>query len=137
VAELLALPRRGALRYGMARVDAGGVVSHRATVTALGWQPGDRLHVASIGGSVVVHRHPNGPFSMPNGPYLQLPAAIRKRSGARAGEQVLIAADPNHDVLVVHPLAALDSMITAYPASLVQGGDDDDDTDHTISEHAG
>jgi hypothetical protein len=38
----------------------------------------------------------------------------------------LIAADPNHDVLVVHPLAALDSMIIGYHACLLDGGDGDD-----------
>jgi hypothetical protein len=31
-------------------------------------------------------------------------------------QQVLLAADPNHDVLVVHPQSALDTMITTYHA---------------------
>lgn len=127
VAYLLALPRVGSLRYGMARVDADGRVSNRSTIAALGWRGGDRLHIALVAGSVVLHRHPAGVFTMPTKPNLVvLPAAVRKRSGMRAGEQVLIAADPTHDVLVVHPLSALDSMITAFHASLVDGGDGDD-----------
>jgi hypothetical protein len=127
VGDLLALPRAGSLRYGMARVDADGRVSNRSTITALGWCGGDRLHITLLAGSVVVHRHPSGVFTMPSKPdVVVLPAPVRKHSGMRPGEQVLLAADPNHDVLVVHPLSALDSMVTAYHASLV-GGDDDDD----------
>lgn len=49
--------------------------------------------------------------------------AVRHRSGLRARDHVLVAADPHHDVLGVHPIAALDSMITAYHASLTTGGD--------------
>lgn len=30
---------------------------------------------------------------------------------------VLVAADPNHDVLVVHPITELDAMVTAHHAS--------------------
>jgi hypothetical protein len=43
---------------------------------------------------------------------------VRHRAGLRPGEQVLMAADRNHDVLVVHPLAALDAMVVAYHATL-------------------
>jgi len=50
---------------------------------------------------------------------------VRRRCGLRPGEQVLVAADPNHDVLVVHPLAALDAMVIAFHAALA--GDEDDD----------
>lgn len=56
-------------------------------------------------------------------PYFVLPASVRRRSDLRPGERVLVAADPHHDVLVVHPLTALDTMITAYHASLTTGAD--------------
>jgi hypothetical protein len=121
VAELLAPPRAGSLVYGMGKIDTWGVVSNRDTVQALGWAPGDRLQIALVGGSVVVHRDPAGVFAMGPKPYLVLPAAVRHRSGVRPGEPVLVAADPRHDVLVVHPLAALDSMIATYHASLTTG----------------
>lgn len=125
VAALLPLPRTGPLWYGMARVDASGRVSNRSTIQALDWRCGDRLQVTLVGGSVLVHRDPGGAFVMPSKPYVVLPAAVRHRSGVRSGEQVLLAADPAHDVLVVHPLAALDSMLVAYHSVLV-GGDGND-----------
>jgi len=126
VAELLPLPRVGSLRYGLARVDGWGVVSNRAVIQALGWCHGDRLHITLIADSVVVHRSPSGVFVMPAKPYVVLPASVRHRPGLCPGQQVLIAADPGHDVLVVHPLAALDSMVVAYHTALVAGGDGDD-----------
>jgi len=113
VADLLAGPRSGPLVYGMARIDTWGLVSNRSTIDTLGWTAGDHLHVAVVGGSVVAHRDEAGAFAMGTKPYLMIPAAVRHRSGLRPRDLVLLAADPNHDVLVVHPLAALDTMITA------------------------
>lgn len=123
VAELLARPRTGTLVYGMGRLDERGVLSNRATIDALEWTVGDHLHIAVVGGSVVAHRDAAGAFAMGTKPYLILPAAVRNRSGLRARDLVLIVADPHHDVLVVHPLAALDTMITAYHASLTTAGE--------------
>ncbi len=125
LAELLPRLRGKSLRYGMAQIDSAGRVSNRVTVTTLGWADGDRLQIAVVSGSVVVVRDPSGPFAMGRKPYIVLPAAVRHRVGVGPGDQVLIAADPNHDVLVVHPLAAVDSMIAAYHASLARGDDCD------------
>jgi hypothetical protein len=121
--QLLPRPRTGTLRYGMAQVSATGVVSNRSTIQALGWRCGDALHVVVVGGSVVVHRSAGGAFRMAAKPYLVLPSAVRRRCGLRPGEQVLLAADPDLDVLVVHPLAALDSMILAFHTGLAGGED--------------
>lgn len=123
VGELLARPRAGTLVYGMGRLDSEGRVANRSTIDALGWTAGDCLSIALVGGSVVVHRDASGAFVMGAKPYLVLPAALRRRSGLGAGDLVLVAADPNHDVLVVHPLAALDTMITTYHASLTTVAD--------------
>ena len=121
VTELSALPRTGSLRYGMGRVDSSGRVLDRSLVDALGWGRGDRLHLTLVAGSVVVHRHPTGVFTLTSQRYLVLPAPVRKRCGLTTGERVLLAADPRHGIVVVHPLSALDTMITAYHASLQDG----------------
>lgn len=75
-----------------------------------------------------VHRDPAGVFEMGPMPYLVLPAAVRHRSGLRARDHVLVAADPNHDMLVVHPLTALDAMVTACHASLATADATADET---------
>lgn len=123
VGELLDRPRAGSLVYGMGHLDADGRLSNRSTIDALGWTVGDYLNIALVGGSVVVHRDSTGVFVMGNKPYLVLPAALRRRNGLGARDLVLVAADPNHDVLVVHPLTALDTMITTYHASLTTVAD--------------
>jgi hypothetical protein len=122
VVDLLAPPRTGTLVYGMGKIDTWGVITNRSTIDALGWTSGDRLHIALVGGSVVAHRDETGAFAMGTKPYFVVPAAVRHRSGLHCRDLVLMAADPNHDVLVVHPLAALDTMITTYHASLTTVG---------------
>jgi hypothetical protein len=117
------LPRSGSLEYGMGRIDADGRISNCSIIAALGWREGDQLHMALVDGSVVVHRDPAGAFRIGRKSYLVLPVALRRRSGLGAGHQVLLVADPHHDVVVVHPRAALDVMITTYHASLTTGGD--------------
>jgi hypothetical protein len=122
VVDLFAPPRTGTLVYGMGKIDTWGVITNRSTIDALGWTTGDRLHIALIGGSVVAHRDETGAFAMGTKPYFVVPATVRHRSGLHSRDLVLMAADPNHDVLVVHPLAALDTMITTYHASLTTTG---------------
>lgn len=109
----------------MGHLDADGRLSNRSTIDALGWTTGHCLNTALVGGSVVVHRDPSGVFTMGTKPYLVLPAALRRRDGLGARDLVLVAADPHHDVLVVHPLTALDTMITNYHASLTTVGNGD------------
>ena len=124
IGDLLGRPRAGTLVYGMGRLDQEGRLSNRSTINALGWTAGDCLSIALVGGSVVVHRDPTGAFAMGTKPYLVLPVALRRRTGLGARDLVLVAADPNHDVLVVHPLAALDAMITTYHAALTTVNND-------------
>jgi bifunctional DNA-binding transcriptional regulator/antitoxin component of YhaV-PrlF toxin-antitoxin module len=121
VVALLSLPRAGLLRYAMARLDVWGVVSNRATIDGLGWRGGDRLHITVVACSVVVQRHSSGAFVMPNRPYVAVPATVRHHSGLGSGAQVLLVADPEQDALVIHPLSAVDAMITAYHATLAGG----------------
>jgi hypothetical protein len=120
---LPALPRPGSLEYGIGKIDVDGRISNCSTIAALGWCEGDQLHMALVEGSVVVHRDPAGAFRIGRKPYLVLPIAIRRRSGLGPSCQVLLVADPHHDVVVVHPRAALDVMITTYHAPLTTGGD--------------
>lgn len=63
---------------------------------------------------MVAHRDPADAFALGTKPYLVLPAAVRQCGGLRSGDQVLVVADANHDVLVVHPLRALNAMIVVW-----------------------
>jgi hypothetical protein len=119
LAELLPLPRAGSLRYSLGRIDHSGRVSARVLLGELGWHAGQHLQFAIVENTVVAHPDPTGSFAVPDALVIVLPASIRRRGGYSAGGQVLLVADPGHGVLVVHPLSALDDMVTTYHVSLL------------------
>src|SRR2546421_10395099 len=106
------------LRLSIALMDGGGRLQDRGAVAALGWNPGDRLLITLVQTSVVIRRRPDGVFVMPRKPYVALPAPVRKGSGALAGSRLLLVADPAHDVLIVHPEAAVQAMLRTFHTSL-------------------
>ncbi|WP_141995489.1 AbrB/MazE/SpoVT family DNA-binding domain-containing protein [Amycolatopsis cihanbeyliensis] len=118
---LATLVRRDTLQYGMGRIDASGRVSDKSLLRALGWRPGQRLGVTAVEQAVVVFPDPAGVFAVSHTHYVVLPAPVRRRCGFRPGDRVLLAADPDHRVLVVHPTVALDRMLIAYHTSLAGG----------------
>ena len=116
----LARPVRSAPRdvgYGLARIDASGRICERAIITALGWTGGDRLTLTAEAGVVNARRDPSGMVTMPASAYITIPAALRRRCGLEAGDQVLLAALPGEDVLAAYCLAVVDQAIRAYGAS--------------------
>jgi len=122
VSELVSLTRRGDLRYGLGCVDPSGRVSAKALLAKLGWPVGQPLTITAIRSALVVHPDAAGVFAIADPRFLVLPARVRQRCGLRRHDRVLLAADPAHQVLVVHPLSALDALISQYHATLL-GGD--------------
>jgi len=105
-------------RLSIALMDGGGRLQDRGAVAALGWSPGDRLLITLVRTSVVIRRRPDGVFVMPRKPYVALPAPVRRGCGALAGSRLLLVADPIHDVLIVHPEAAVQAMLRIFHTSL-------------------
>lgn len=105
-------------RLSIALMDGGGRLQDRGAVAALGWSPGDRLLITRVRTSVVIRRRPDGVFVMPRKPYVALPAPVRRGCGALAGSRLLLVADPVHDVLIVHPEAAVQAMLRTFHTSL-------------------
>lgn len=108
--------------YGLAAVDDRGRVADHAVVRALGWRSGTRLDVHESGGLVLVRADRQGVFSVTGQGYVRLPATVRHWCGLVPGDRVLLAADPDHGLLVVHPPAALDAMVSQFHADVL-GGD--------------
>ncbi|MFD6070298.1 hypothetical protein [Amycolatopsis lurida] len=102
----------------IAVLDAGGRLQDRGAVAALGWSAGDRLLITLVQTSVVIHRRADGVFVMPRKPYVCLPATVRRACGVDAGARMLLVADAEHDVLVVHPEPAVQAMLRTFHASL-------------------
>ena len=99
--------------YGLARIDASGRICERAVITALGWADGDRLTLTAEAGVVTARRDPGGMVTLPASAYITIPAALRRRCGLEAGDQVLLAALLGEDALAAYCLAVVDQAIRA------------------------
>ena len=111
-------PGRPDVVYGFGRIDASCRVADRATIAALGWRGGDRLTLTAEAGVMVARRDPGGMVTVPSRAYVVIPAALRRRCGLRAGDQVLLAASPGQDTLAAYSCAVVDRALRAHaPAS--------------------
>jgi hypothetical protein len=109
--------------YGIARIDSSGRICERAIITALGWSGGDLLTVTADAGVVTARRDLGGMVTLPASAYITIPAALRRRCGLKAGDQVLLAALPDQDSLAAYSLAVVDQAIRAHGSfQHVKGG---------------
>jgi hypothetical protein len=108
--------------YGLAAVDCRGRVADHAVVHALGWLPGTRLDIRETRGLLVIRTDAHGVFSVTKQGHLRLPAPVRHCCGLVPGDRVLLVADPDRALLIVHPPAALDDLLAQHHAALL-GGD--------------
>lgn len=136
--SLVPLPRAGSMLYSLARVDSQGTVSAGLLAKDLGWRREDHLVFAVIPSSqtssgtepevlasVLVRRHATGTCRISRRGYLVLPSAVRRRCGIAVNDHVLLAADPTVDVVMIHPVSAVDAMIGEYHAGLLRGSTGD------------
>src|SRR5712691_8923023 len=100
--------------YGLGRIDSSGRICAQAIVAALGWAGGDRLTLTAQAGVVTARRDPGGMVTLSGRAYISIPAALRRRCGLEAGDQVLLAALPGEDALAVYSLAVVDQAIRAH-----------------------
>jgi hypothetical protein len=112
--------------YGFGRIDASGRVADRAVTSVLGWRAGNRLTLTAAAGVVTARRDPAGMVTMPAGPYVAIPAALRRRCGLRPGDQVLLAMFSGEDALAVYSFAVVDQALRAHaPVPAAKGGGHD------------
>ncbi len=102
--------------YGIARIDSSGRICERAIIAVLGWAGGDLLTFTADAGGVTARRGPGRMVTLPASAYITIPAALRRRCGLGAGDQVLLAALPAEDALAAFSLAVVDQAIRAHGA---------------------
>ncbi|MGY2119171.1 hypothetical protein ACW9HR_35210 [Nocardia gipuzkoensis] len=103
-------PERTAV-HSIRPVDSNGRVVDKAVLTALDWRPGDQLSWRIAGGLIVITRPGYGRRGVTKYGHLSLPAPVRRGAGIRIRDRVLLAADPQHAVLVVYPAHVLDEIL--------------------------
>lgn len=114
-------PRTHTAVYGLAAVDCRGRIAEHAVVHALGWAPGTRLDIHETRGLLLIRTDGCGVFSVTKQGHLRLPAPVRHYCGLVPGDRVLLVAEPERDLLIVHPPAALDDLPSARHAGLLDG----------------
>jgi hypothetical protein len=107
--------------YGLAGVDDRGRVADRNLIRALGWTCATRLDMRVAAGRVVITAVPDGARGLAGRDRLPLPAHLRRGCGIEPGDRVLLAAEPAHGVLTIHPTASLDAMLNALPSPAPRG----------------
>ncbi|WP_240325221.1 AbrB/MazE/SpoVT family DNA-binding domain-containing protein [Amycolatopsis thermalba] len=105
----------------MAAVDCRGRVADRAVLTALSWTPGSRLDMREAHGLLLIRRDGHGMFKVTKEGHLRLPATVRHRCRLVAGDRVLLVTDPERDLLIVHPPAALDDLLAHRHTEVLDG----------------
>lgn len=118
----LPTPRSGSAIYGLATLDHRGRIADLGLVRAMGWSSVIRLDIRERGGLLLVTASPQGVFSLTAQGHLRLPTTVRRWCGLGTGDRVLLAAQPDAGLLVVHPPAALDAMVGWLHATAL-GGD--------------
>ena len=108
------LPRDASMVYDIGRVDGSGRVTSNDITNALHWHSGSKLDIILASRMIVIRAAPDGLFSVPKKPCIIIPSHARRPHGIRPGDQVLIAAAPDHGLVIVYPLSALDEMIASY-----------------------
>jgi hypothetical protein len=108
------LPGDTSMLYDIGPVDASGRVASSAVVTAVRWQPHDRLELVLVSGAIVLRASPDGLFSVPQRPCIIIPVRARRRYGIRPGDRVLLAAAPDYGTVIVYPLSVLDERIADF-----------------------
>ena len=114
-------PRTSSIVYGLAAIDCRGRAADHTVMTALGWVPGTRLDIRESGGLLLIRSDVHGVFSVTKQGHLRLPAPVRHRCGLIPGDRVLLAANPQRDLLIVHPPAALDDLLAQRHTQLPDG----------------
>lgn len=107
-------PRTCTIDYGMSTMDSRGrIISDHVIAAVLRWVPGTTLTAAPTEDHGLVVRPDPGGGEMqvtPSG-HLRLPAAIRHHCHLRAGDRLLLVADPDASELRLYPPTVLDDLI--------------------------
>lgn len=105
--DLAAAPDAASVVYRIAAVDERGRIAERSVVRALGWCPGQRLQVGLFSTATLVLRpDPAGLFALARRGHIPLPIAARRWCHLQAADRGLLAATPEHDLLVLYTTSA-------------------------------
>jgi hypothetical protein len=107
------------------RMDLRGRLADRAPLMALRWLPGQAVSFAADARRGVLFVRRGGLEAVNGQGRLRIPARLRHSLQLSAGERLLVAALTEHDLLIVHTMAAVDAMLLAYHLNPTGGRTDE------------
>ncbi|WP_432973463.1 hypothetical protein [Dactylosporangium sp. CA-233914] len=106
----------------IARLDRSGRVSARLLLERLGWRPGQRLRTDVADPAILIWPdHAGAPLVGARGD-LTLPAAVRQMCAIAIGDLVVLAADLDRGLLVVHPEDTVARLLADLHVRLIADG---------------
>jgi hypothetical protein len=106
--------RLGQICCATGKIDDHGRISDRSAVRALKWASGQHLCYESDGLSILVRPTGDSRWAIGRAGYLKLPAEYRNVCNLVTGDQVVIIAMPDHEQLVVLPVAVVAAALWSY-----------------------
>jgi hypothetical protein len=100
------------------KMDLHGRLADRTPLQALRWSPGQPVTFAADSHRGVLLIRRGGLEAITGQGHLRVPARVRHMLRLSAGERLLVAAFAQHDLLIVHTMAAVDAMMLAYQANI-------------------
>jgi len=117
-ARLVEKPPTTTTRLVVTTMDVHGRLGDRTPPQTLGWLPGQPIAFAANAqaGVFVVRR--GGPEKITSQGHVRIPLRIQHVLKLARGDQMLVAAFAQYDLLIAHTLAAVDAMVLAYHSTL-------------------
>ncbi|WP_426513214.1 hypothetical protein ACPPVO_22875 [Dactylosporangium sp. McL0621] len=106
----------------IARLDQSGRVSARLLLEQLGWRPGQRLRTDDANRAVLIWPDDAGAPLVGARGDLTLPAAVRQMCAIETGGLVVLAADLDRGLLVVHPAETVARLLSHLHIRLMADG---------------
>jgi bifunctional DNA-binding transcriptional regulator/antitoxin component of YhaV-PrlF toxin-antitoxin module len=103
-----------------ARMDRSGRICERILLRALGWEPGQHLEIDTMHGLIIIAATPDGRHTVDPRGGLALPASLRRLCWIEPGPPLILAAAIPAQVLVVHPAAAMATLLAAHYTDLIR-----------------
>lgn len=113
---------RERLEFALCLLDDSGRLAGRSLFELLGWSSEHPLGQALGRGYIALQPSTDGTLSLDNRMRLGLPPGLQRYCGLRPGDKVLLVAAPEHQMLILHPMANLAHMTRIFHSEQLQHG---------------
>jgi len=111
---------RERLEFALCLLDDSGRLAGRPLFERLGWSTEHPLWQSLGRGFIALQPAADGTLALDKRMRLGLPPGLQRYCGLRPGDKVLLVAAPEHQMLILHPMAHLAHMVRIFHAEQLQ-----------------